>query len=135
MYFKFGDYQHDAGTVDVSNITMQRMYSRRNRLLFMKKTLQLVIHVCESGGQDDIKSKIEEIKLAYGADHQVDRASDQGRETACRTLGDSPEIRSEPLFPNRRRPRRYPLPSRLRRETLGRAQPSGRGLKLLRVGT
>jgi hypothetical protein len=73
VYFKYGNYTHDAGEIDMVNTTMRRMYSRRNRLMFKRWTMTLMGHFCiqdDESNQDDIKDKIEAIKGAYldGAD-------------------------------------------------------------------
>jgi len=72
VYFKYGSYTHGTGEIDVVNMTMRRMYSQRNRLMFRRWTMTLMGHFCiqTSEDQDTIKSKIEDIKAAYkdGAD-------------------------------------------------------------------
>lgn len=67
MYFKYGNYTHPAGEIDMVNFTKQRMFSPRNEIAFERHNLTLMGHFCtsEASGQDAIKAKIEALEDAY----------------------------------------------------------------------
>ena len=69
MYFKYGNYTHPDHEVDLVNIKHQRMYSKRNRVVFIRKTLQLQGHICTTG-QDALRTAINNLKNAYAEDLQ-----------------------------------------------------------------
>jgi hypothetical protein len=64
MYFKWDDYRHADGEVDVTMIQQQRMFSPRNRYVFIRKTLTVQGHLCVSG-QDAIRSAINLLEDGY----------------------------------------------------------------------
>ena len=67
MYFKYGSYQHADSTVDLTQMSAQRMHSPRNRLVFTRWTMYVEGHFCVSG-QDNIRTTIQNFEYAYRDD-------------------------------------------------------------------
>lgn len=67
MYFQFHTYRHDENEIDLTNMQQQRMYSPRNRHVFVRKTLTLMGHFCVTG-QSSIKQRILALEEAYLSD-------------------------------------------------------------------
>lgn len=67
MYFIAGSYVHPAGEVDMTNIHYQKMYSERNRIMFVRATLNLQGHLIVSG-QAETKAAILALEDAYAKD-------------------------------------------------------------------
>ena len=67
MYFTYGSYTHDRGEILLSSYTVQRMKSKRNRIMFHRHTMTLMGEICVTG-QDAIKSRLESIQSAYNVD-------------------------------------------------------------------
>lgn len=68
MYLKYGDYTFSDNSVDLSQITAQRMYSPRNRLAFTRYTMYCQGHFCISGGQSAIKTALQAFENAIADD-------------------------------------------------------------------
>ena len=49
MIFKFGSYVHATNEIDLSYLSLQRMYSPRNFMTFLRKTLSIQGHLCLTG--------------------------------------------------------------------------------------
>ena len=73
MIFKYGTYSHPANTVDIVSFNMQRMYSPRNRLNFMRKTMVVSGHFCVAG-QSSIRTTLAAFETAYLTDGNKDVA-------------------------------------------------------------
>lgn len=67
MYFKYGSHQHAENEVDLTQLTITRQYSPRNRLFFKRHTLSLMGHLIAST-QADIKTAIQALEAAYRYD-------------------------------------------------------------------
>lgn len=64
MYWVCGNYQHADNEVDLTSFAIQRMYSPRNQLAFMRKTLVIQGHLIAST-QATIKAAIDALEQAY----------------------------------------------------------------------
>ena len=64
MYWVIGNYSHPANQIDLTSFSVQRLYSPRNQLYFMRKQLVLQGHVI-ADGQDAIRTAINELEQAY----------------------------------------------------------------------
>jgi hypothetical protein len=71
MFFKYADYQHAANEVDVTTIQQQRMFSPRNRYVFIRKTMTVMGHFCTSG-QDAIRLALQNLEKTYLTIHGGD---------------------------------------------------------------
>jgi hypothetical protein len=69
MYCKYGNYTHDPGEVAITMLQQQRMYSKRNRLMFSRYRFMVQGHICDTGGQDSLRTKINALQNAYKYDH------------------------------------------------------------------
>jgi hypothetical protein len=67
MYFKYGNYSHDANTVTLTSVTRRAILSPRGRRLFMRERLQLSGTLFAST-QATIKSAIDDLEAAYADD-------------------------------------------------------------------
>lgn len=67
MYFKFGSYKHADNEVDLTQFSVQRLYSPRNRLAFKRATVVLQGHLL-AVGQADNKEAIQALQSAYRYD-------------------------------------------------------------------
>src|SRR5574343_633206 len=77
IYFKYGSYTHTANEVDMTQLSITRQYSPRNRLFFKRHTLTLMGHLCVSG-QAAIKSAIQSLEAAYRYDLASPNSGDAG---------------------------------------------------------
>jgi hypothetical protein len=58
MYFRWDEYVFDDNEVDVTYLSHQRMYSPRNMMTYIRSTLTVQGHFCETGGQAAIRTRI-----------------------------------------------------------------------------
>jgi hypothetical protein len=86
VIFKFGDYVHAANEVDVTMLTQQRMYSPRNFMVFLRKTLTIQGHICKSG-TSAITAAIKALEAGYLKEiHSVGLWEDDGTTRTAHVL-------------------------------------------------